>query len=67
MSNEYPINLMYEGIADLLCEKGEIVNVTGTEVNMWEITSVEYGGYEYTIIKCYGVIVDINRSKGGNK
>ena len=66
--DEYPINLIYDGIADLLSVHGETINIIGSSADVWITKTIEYGGYLYTIVSRFGVIVDINRiekRKGG--
>lgn len=62
MSNdEYPINLMYEGIADLLREKGKTVTIAND--GTWDSETIEYGGYLYAITKHDNEIINISRIK----
>lgn len=64
-NNEHPINLMYEGIADLLAVKGEKVSVIDN--NPWQVISINYGGFTYVITKYNNITENIGRVKiGGN-
>lgn len=58
--NEHPINLIYDGIADLLVVKGETINIS--DDGLWKVISISYGGYIYTILKHNGEIINIHRN-----
>ncbi len=61
--NEYPINLIYDGIADLLTLKGETITISNDD--SWKTVSIIYGGYTYNITKYNDEIINILRVKKG--
>lgn len=58
--DEYPINLIYDGIAEMLIEKGNVKYVTCTDFIESQAV-VDYGGYRYFILKHLGEVVTISR------
>lgn len=59
--NEYPINMIFDGIPDLLTRKG--ISVNTSDDGEWKVVSILYGGYIYNITTHHDEIINISRVK----
>lgn len=63
---DYPINDIFEGLADLLEKHGEFVDHVPTPVYCDDVIRIIYGGYMYAIVKSRGKVMVIDRVEDTN-